>query len=127
MHGEIDAPVQERLLDLFREEPLAADLGERTVDEAIARGGDDGGAKRAVLGQHGMSRHEPVADVAGLGDGERAAPRTDDYWQAHVHSTELGVARPFYTAGLGDASAFPPSDGAPAVAVAVHARYVHGP
>ena len=127
MHGEIDAPVQERFFDLLREEPLAADLGERAVDEAIARGGDDGGAKRAVLGQQGMSRHEPVADLAGLGDGERAAPRTDDYWQAHVHSTELGWCAPSTQRASARRAIFRPSDGAPAVAVAAPARYVLGP
>ncbi len=31
MHGEIDAPVEERLLDLFREQPLATDLRELSV------------------------------------------------------------------------------------------------
>ena len=44
--------------------------------------------KRTVLGQRGMGRNQLGADVAGLGDGERAAPRPDDYWQAHVHGTE---------------------------------------
>ena len=75
MHGEVDALVQERLLDLLREQPLAADIGERPVGEAVARGGDDTGVQRALFGQHGMGRNEPGTDEAGLGDGERAAPR----------------------------------------------------
>ena len=111
MHGEIDAPVQERLLDLLGEEPLAADLGERAVGEAIARGGDDGGAQRAVLGERGMSRHELGADVAGLGDGERAAPRTDDYWQAHVHGTESSGAPLLHSRALAMRALFRPHPG----------------
>ena len=41
MHGEVDAPVEQRLLDLLGEQALAADLGQRPVLDAVAGGADD--------------------------------------------------------------------------------------
>ena len=41
MHGEIDAAVEQRLLDLLGEQALAAHFRQRPVLDGIARGADD--------------------------------------------------------------------------------------
>src|SRR5260370_26593407 len=62
MHREIDAAVEERLLDLLGEEALAADLGEPARLLAIA-----GGTDRHQLGvEPGVRGAHPVADQPGL-------------------------------------------------------------
>ena len=50
VHGEVGAPVEQRLLDLLHEEPLAADRRERHVVQAVAR--------RCVMRTSSVSRAE---------------------------------------------------------------------
>src|SRR5580704_495454 len=77
MHREIDAPVQERLLDLLGEQALAADLGELARLDAVAGGADRHDFDGALRGQFGMSGPQPVAHQRGLVERHRAAARTD--------------------------------------------------
>ena len=51
VHGNIDAAVEQRLVNLFREQALAADVGQRLVQDLVAGGLDDADLQRAVLGQ----------------------------------------------------------------------------
>ena len=73
MDREIDAAVDQRLLDLLGEQALAAFLGEIAVGHQIAAGADDGDLDRAGFGQLAMRRRQPAAQFSGLGQRERAA------------------------------------------------------
>ena len=77
MHGEIDAVIAQRLLDLLGEQTLAADLGERTVLDDVARGLDHGDRDR--LRRDAMGRREPRLHLVGLPQGERAAAGADTH------------------------------------------------
>src|SRR5580704_6944065 len=77
MHREIDAPVQERLLDLLGEQALAADLGELARLDAVAGGADRHQLDGALRGQLGMSGAQPVAHEPGLVKRHRAAAGTN--------------------------------------------------
>ena len=52
MHGEIDRAAKQRFVDLLGEQALAAEVAQRLVPDAIARGGDglkrDGVVAKAV-------------------------------------------------------------------------------
>src|SRR6266576_4814353 len=71
VHRDVDAPVQERVFDLFGEEPFPFELMERPVHLSVAArlDHDDLGA-HAVFG-------EPVAHPVRLPPRELAAPRPD--------------------------------------------------
>jgi hypothetical protein len=51
VHGDVDAAVQQRVVDLLGEQALAADVGERLVEDLVARGLDDHDLEGALLGQ----------------------------------------------------------------------------
>jgi len=85
MDGDVDPTVQQRLLDLLREQSLAADLGQRTVEEPVSGGADD-------LEAHGILRRElrhrrgkGVADHARLRERERRAAGADHEAGAILH------------------------------------------
>ncbi len=73
MHGEVDTPGEQRLLDLLGEEALAADFGQAAVLHAVARcaNGDDLDGPRRV--EVGMGNEQPVAHQSGLAQRHRAA------------------------------------------------------
>src|SRR5262249_5303680 len=85
MDGAVDAPVDQRLLDLLGEEPLAADLQEAAVLHLVAGGCDhhqwggrlDGGGVLQVGAERGgdAALHE-----AGLGEAQLRAARADADW-----------------------------------------------
>ena len=50
VHGQVGAAVEQRLLDLFGEEALGADLGQRDVGDFVAGGFDDLDAALAAGG-----------------------------------------------------------------------------
>jgi hypothetical protein len=75
MHGEVDGAGEERLLDLFGEQALAADLGERPIADQVAGGADD--LDRDPLGAEPVGGGEPRAHLMRLGERERAAARAD--------------------------------------------------
>src|SRR4029077_558574 len=87
MHREIGGTIGERLLDLFDEQSLAADLRERHVENLIARRLDhvqlDDNSRL-----HGL---EPRLDVLRLPERELAAARRDD--DAVTHSAPSSPPR----------------------------------
>ncbi len=76
VHRDVDAPLEQRLLDLLGEQALAADLGERAVLHRVAGGLDDDDLDRRRLGQLAVHRGEARAHLTGLGERQGAAART---------------------------------------------------
>ncbi len=92
MNGEVDAPVEQRLLDLLGEERFAADIGERPVGDAVAaraHGHDLDGAGRRKLGMRGGKARQRLLR---LRQGKRAAARTKP--EDRGHGAVLGQRRP---------------------------------
>src|SRR5512142_2636035 len=56
MHGEIDAPVEQRLLDLLGEQALAADVRQRPILDAVAGGLDDDQRDRLLVAAESRAR-----------------------------------------------------------------------
>ena len=77
MHREIDAPVEKRLLDLFCEEALAADLGKQPRLDAVARRADRYDLDPVFRGKLGMRLAQPIAHKPGLEERHRAAACAD--------------------------------------------------
>ena len=75
MHGEIEIAGRELLLELFREKSFAADLGQRTVGNAVALGRQNDDFEHFL--RQIVSRHKPVAGFVCLRERQRAAPRAD--------------------------------------------------
>ena len=75
MHGDVDLAGEQRVLDLAREQALAADLRQRPVEHPVAGGLDhddlEGGLGQVVRG------HQARARLARLGERQRAAARAD--------------------------------------------------
>jgi hypothetical protein len=67
--GQVDRPGEQRPLQLLGEQAVAADLRERLVGDAVALGLEDYQLDRAGVGDGA----EPVGDMIGLPEGERAA------------------------------------------------------
>ncbi len=108
MNGEIDASVDERLLDFLGEERFAADLGERPVGDAVAAGAhrhDRDGARRR---QGGMRRRKPRHRLLRLRQGERAAARAEPEDRGHGLPLSRGVAAPTLPVTGEGFGAFPP-------------------
>ena len=79
VHGEVDAAVQQRLVDLLGEQALAAEVGQAAVLHRIAGGADDGGFGGSV-GSQGVDHQ------AGLDQGERRASGADAQgWHGSGH------------------------------------------
>jgi hypothetical protein len=51
VHGDVNAPLQQRVVDLLCEQALAADVRQRLVQDLVARGLDDADLQRALLAQ----------------------------------------------------------------------------
>jgi hypothetical protein len=51
VHRDVDAAVQQGVVDLLCEQPLAADVGQRLVEDLVAGGLDDDNLKGTLLGQ----------------------------------------------------------------------------
>ncbi len=75
MHGDVDAAVQQRILDLAGEQALAADLLERAVLHPVA-GGLDHHDLEGVAGQS-ECRHQAVTRLMRLGQSQQRAARAD--------------------------------------------------
>ena len=71
VHGDVDAPVEQRLLDLLGEEALAAGFRKRPVLDAVATGRDDLDGE-GVLG-HSVRRHQQRPHLVRLCQRQRAA------------------------------------------------------
>ena len=68
---------KQRLLEFLGKEPLAADLGERPVEDAVARGLDD--INCDIFGLQAMRGGQPVAHLVRLGERQGRAARPDAY------------------------------------------------
>ena len=68
MHRQIDPPVQQRLVDLLGEQALAADLGQRPVEDPVAGGLDDDHLDRRP------ARPAPAGSAAAARRSPRSAP-----------------------------------------------------
>jgi hypothetical protein len=51
MHRDVDAAVEQRVVNLLGEQALAADVGERLVEDLVAGGLDDHDLQGALLGK----------------------------------------------------------------------------
>ena len=75
MHGEIDRAAEQRFVDFLGEQALAAEVAQRLVPDAVARGGDglkrDGGVTKAVR----SDQQRP--HMVRLPQRERASTRAD--------------------------------------------------
>ena len=73
MHGNIDGPIQQRLLDFLGEQPLVADLFQRAIrinqGAIIARGLDHDNLERGIGQIKGC--HQTGARLVGLRKGKR--------------------------------------------------------
>jgi secondary thiamine-phosphate synthase enzyme len=75
MHRDVDAAGQQVLLDLAREQALAADLLQRAVQHGVAGGLDDDDLEGGLWQVEG--RGQTVAGFVGLGQGEGRAAGAD--------------------------------------------------
>src|SRR5690606_36630743 len=110
VHREVGLAVEQRLLDLLDEQALAADLGQRAVDDAVAGGLDD----EELDGEAGGGRDQAIADVVGLPEGELAAAGRDD--ESILHAFFLLSPAPEADAGAVSASAAGAAGGSVAAA-----------
>ena len=82
MRGQIRAAIRHRLLELLDEEPLAADIGQRLIERAIALRGQ----AEELDPARRIERAEPIAHVLGLPESERRLAGGDDEffgWDGH--------------------------------------------
>lgn len=49
--GDVDAAVEQRVVDLLREKPLATDVGQGLAEDLVSRGLDDADLEGALLGE----------------------------------------------------------------------------
>ena len=87
VHRQVDAPIQQRLFDLLREEAFGAHLGERHVSDLVARGADDFEARLEA------ESVQAAGDVARLPERQLRAAGTDDQGRGHaVWSSLFSIA-----------------------------------
>ena len=113
MHGEIDAAVEQRLLDFLREKALAADLGKQARLHAVPGRADRHEFERAVGGKLGMGRAQPVAHKLRLIQRHRAAAGSDAKRPAR-HECSSEKEAPLYRAIRCPASPLKSRDPVPA-------------
>src|SRR6516162_2647740 len=77
MHGEVDTPGEQRLLDLLGEQALAADFGQATVLHPVARCANGDDLDGTCCGEVGMGREQPLAHECRLAQCHRAAAGAD--------------------------------------------------
>ena len=75
MHRDVDAPVEERLVELLGEEPLAACVREGAIGDAVSACADDDDLDLALREDAHLG--EPPAQLMGLRERERAAARAE--------------------------------------------------
>ena len=73
MHGQVGPPLEQRQLELLDEQPLAADLGERAIEDPVALGRHPEDLDAAVR----VQRAQAVAHVLGLPHRKPAFARCD--------------------------------------------------
>eukprot|EP00958_Prasinococcus_capsulatus_P015766 scaffold1690_cov366-Prasinococcus_capsulatus_cf.AAC.2 len=77
VHGDVDAAVQEGLVDLLGEEALAANVRQGLAEHLVAGGLDHHDLQRALLRQVRVRRLEQVARHVRLRQGQRRAAGAD--------------------------------------------------
>jgi hypothetical protein len=77
VHGQIDAPIGQGLVNLLGEQPLAADFGQPPVLHRIARGADDMLLEHVHLVQYRADAGEGGEEAARLLQGERGGAGAD--------------------------------------------------
>src|SRR5262245_54168474 len=75
MHGEIDNSLQKRLVDLLGEQPLAAEVAQGLIADAVAQGGD--GLERDCLLAEPVGVAKPRCDMPRLPERKRTATGAD--------------------------------------------------
>ena len=93
VHREIDGAAQQRLLDLLGEQPLAADVGQQPVGDAITGGLDHLDHDRVRLGQCRRESRQALADEGCLRQRQRRAARADAERQSQTHLCRVPLAR----------------------------------
>jgi len=93
MHREVDPPVEQGQLQLLAEQPLAAEIGERAVGNAVPGGPhhhdlEGSGSRELGIGAAKRTTHE-----VGLGPGQPRAARADAQTRAAAHSPLLLIVR----------------------------------
>ena len=73
VNGDLDPALEERVLDRLREDPFAAEAGERHGLHLVAGRLDQG----ELDAEAGMRRAQPIGDVMGLPERQRTAARAD--------------------------------------------------
>ena len=76
MHGDIDPLTEQGLVDLLGEQPLAAEVAQRLVADAVAGGGDR--LKRDGVLTKAMRSDQQSAHMVRLPQSERASARPDE-------------------------------------------------
>ena len=76
VHGDIDPLIEQGLVDLLGEQPLAAEVAQRLVADAVAGGGD--GLKRDGVLTKAMRSDQESAHMVRLPQSERASARADE-------------------------------------------------
>ena len=87
MDGAVDLAIEQGLLDLLGEEPLAADFQQAAVLDPVAGGGDDhqGGDAVRVLGGGAEGGDDPPLHLPRLGEGKLGATGPDPDRLLHTH------------------------------------------
>jgi len=79
MYGEVSLAVEQGAFEFLDEQALAADLGQRTIDDLIATRGD----RQQTHRQPRMLRQQPRAHVIGLPQRQRTAAGGDPQFLHH--------------------------------------------
>lgn len=77
MNGEVDPSCQHGLVYLAGEQRLAANVGQRTVEDGVAGGPDDLDREPAIIRASAAGLQQQGPYFVGLRQGERAAPGSD--------------------------------------------------
>jgi hypothetical protein len=75
VHGEVDTPLEKRLVDLLGEQSLAAEVAQGLVADAVARRGDD--LKRDRFLGEAVGDAERCLDMPRLPERKRTAAGAD--------------------------------------------------
>ena len=105
VHGDIGTSVEHGVLELLDEQPLAADLGQRRIEDLVALGGH----RHQFHVQPRVQGHQPVAYVFGLPHGQAALAGGDSqgrhsrYWALPARPRQgLGEIGSMFGSALAD-------------------------
>src|SRR5918993_821410 len=83
MHREVDRALEERDVELLREQALAAGLRERSILDRVAGGLDD--AQRQLVGREAVRAAQPVLRLVRLRERQGRAAGADDQGRGWPH------------------------------------------